>query len=266
MNLPMIDAHVHLDMYAAEPLATMVAESNSSGLLGWITVSRHLASCRKTLELHQANPSLIHPAYGYHPEQELPSAAELEELLNWIAQHRDTMIAVGEVGLPYYLKQEKKALGFTLDLSPYLILLEKFVKLASDYDLPIILHAVYEDADIVCDLLERYSIPRAHFHWFKGSEAAISRMIAKGYYISITPDIVYESEIQELALRYPMELMMIETDGPWPFEGPFTGSLTVPSMMEHTLLVLARLKETTPHHAAQILLENTRRFYRFSEK
>jgi TatD DNase family protein len=42
-------------------------------------------------------------------------------------------------------------------------------------------------------------------------------MKENGYFISVTPDVVYDEEIQLLVQRYPLEQMMIETDGPWPF-------------------------------------------------
>ena len=78
--------------------------------------------------------------------------------------------------------------------------------------MPIILHAVYEDADIVCDLLEKYKVSRAHFHWFKGSDETMKRMMKNGYYISITPDVLHKEKIRKIVSYYPLEYMMVETD------------------------------------------------------
>ena len=90
--------------------------------------------------------------------------------------------------------------------------IEKFIELASKYNLPIVLHAVYEDADIVCDLLEKYKVSRAHFHWFKGSDETMKRMMRNGYYISITPDVLHKEKIRKIVSYYPLEYMMVETD------------------------------------------------------
>ena len=79
--------------------------------------------------------------------------------------------------------------------------------------MPIVLHAVYEDADIVCDLLEKYKVSRAHFHWFKGSDETMKRMMRNGYYISITPDVLHKEKIRKIVSYYPLEYMMVETDG-----------------------------------------------------
>ena len=48
-------------------------------------------------------------------------------------------------------------------------------------------------------------------------------MADNGWFVSVTPDVAYEAEIQELAARYPIGQLMAETDGPWPFEGKFAG-------------------------------------------
>ena len=66
-----------------------------------------------------------------------------------------------------------------------------------------------------------------------------------GYYISLTPDIVYKPKIQALATDYPLDYLMVETDGPWPFEGPFQNQTTVPSMMHQSVQEIARLKRVS---------------------
>lgn len=171
------------------------------------------------------------------------------------------MTAVGEVGLPYYSRLEASERGESLDEDGYVRLLERFVAFAARHDLPIALHAVYEDADTACDLLERYGVERAHFHWFKGSEHTVRRMIASGYRISFTPDLLYEKEIRDLARLYPETLVMSETDGPWPFEGPFAGRDTHPSMTADVCREWAQLRGLDEPAARAILLDNARRFY-----
>ena len=34
---------------------------------------------------------------------------------------------------------------------------------------------IYEDAPLVCDILEKFNIKKAHFHWFKGDEKTITK-------------------------------------------------------------------------------------------
>lgn len=258
-----IDAHIHLDLYEQAECHAMLEHAFQSGVEAVVAVSMHLASCKQNEELARLYPGRVHPAYGFHPEQELPNDDERERLFEWIrARHMSgELFAIGEVGLPYYMRTEKEAAGESFDESPYLSLLESFVKLASELDRPIVLHAVYEDADKACDLLQRYSIRKAHFHWFKGSEETITRMIAAGYYVSITPDVAYEPDIIRLVQRYPIELLMAETDGPWPFEGPYSGRRTTPEMAGCAAADIARIKGIVWEEAEEVLLCNTKFFY-----
>jgi TatD DNase family protein len=251
-----IDAHIHLDHYKNEEIERIM--EGSTDIEALISVSFHLESCKRNLQLSQTYQK-VKPAFGYHPEQPVPTVNQQEELFHWMEKNRLKMIAIGEVGLPYYLRQEQKI--STSEYQQYLELLENFIRLSKNWELPIVLHAVYDDAPIVCDLLEKYSVKNAHFHWFKGDAKTIERMIENGYHISITPDVLYEQEIQQLVQMYPIEQLMVETDGPWPFEGPFEGKMTHPNMMMESIRMIGRLKHLSPTLAAERILQNTKKFY-----
>jgi TatD DNase family protein len=257
-----IDAHIHLDMYEELDVIEMLSNLPKTQIQGLVAVSRHLESCKATEKWSNNYPNRVYAAYGYHPEQKVPGKEEREQLFDWIMQHASQMVAIGEVGLPYYMRQEAEEKGLIFELDPYLELLDRFIALSASLHKPIVLHAVYEDADLVCDLLERHRVKRAHFHWFKGSEQTIQRMISNGYHISITPDVLYDDDIHKLVAQYPIELMMVETDGPWPFEGPFEGIQTHPAMIINVIKQIAGIKHLSEQQAATILLNNTRQFYR----
>lgn len=120
---------------------------------------------------------------------------------------------------------------------------------------------MYDDAPLVCHLLEKHSVKKAHFHWFKGDSKTITRMIHNGYFISVTPDILYEQEIQQLVELYPLEAIMVETDGPWPFEGPFQDKRTHPSMIHQSIQAIADIKKRSVNHIYQQIYKNTMEFY-----
>lgn len=261
---PLIDAHVHLDQYPESERSALLAEALGGGVEAVVAVSMHEESCREVRRLAQLYPGRILPAYGYHPEQQLPAPEAEERLLAWITARHEAgeRFAVGEVGLPYYSRMEALGAGREFDEAPYVRLLERFAALAVRLgQRPLVLHAVYEDAHKACGILERTGVQRAHFHWFKGDEDAVSRMTRNGYMISVTPDVLYEEEIRGIVRRYPLELMMTETDGPWPFEGPFAGRRTHPLMMGESVRAIAELKGIDPEEAAAVLLNNARRFY-----
>ncbi|KMY52675.1 DNAase [Bacillus sp. FJAT-27231] len=256
MNKWIIDSHIHLDLYSMEEQAIILQDMEKHRVKALISVSQHLASSKTNLALSQQDKR-IKAAFGFHPEQAPLTENELAGLLLFMKKHQAEMIAVGEVGLPYYLRKEDAA----IPIEPYIELLEQFIQQAAALNKPIILHAVYEDAPIVCALLEKHSITKAHFHWFKGSRETRKRMAANGYFISITPDILYEREIQDIVKQYPLSQMMVETDGPWPFAGPFSKAITHPQMIHRTIAEIAVIKKMEAEEVYDILYKNTEQFY-----
>ncbi|MGG0643790.1 TatD family hydrolase [Sporosarcina gallistercoris] len=257
MYRKIIDAHIHLDMYADTERLQILNGLEQTSAESLIAVSTNLASSLRQLEFAQMD-SRIKPAIGYHPEQLLPSEREIEGIMQLIDANRDVLVAVGEVGLPYYLRQDEPE----MDVGPYVVLLERFMQKAVACDLPIVLHAVYQDAELVCDLLESYDITKAHFHWFKGDDAVLERMLRNGYVLSVTPDVTYEQEIQHIVKQTPLSQLMVETDGPWPFKGQFAKKMTHPSMMHQSLYTIAHIKGISLEKTYHQIYETTRNFYR----
>ncbi|GGD68815.1 TatD family hydrolase [Paenibacillus nasutitermitis] len=259
-----IDAHIHVDLYPSGERDAMLKRAFDQGITAVVAVSMHLESCKINRELAMKYPGRLIPAYGFHPEQILPSGSQLEELMGWIRDRNKAgeTFAIGEVGLPYYTRLEAREAGRPFDEGPYLQVLDQFAALAAELDRPLVLHAVYEDADKACDILDKHQVRRAHFHWFKGSSATLGRIRAAGFRISVTPDVEYEEEIRQIVKDYPIELMMTETDGPWPFEGTFAGKCTRPEMVREVAAEIALIKGIQEDHAASRLLDNAKEFYR----
>ncbi|WP_233189515.1 MULTISPECIES: TatD family hydrolase [unclassified Sporosarcina] len=257
MSRRVIDAHIHLDMYEEEERLQILGELDVNDITAIVAVSNDFASSVKQIELSKMDRR-IKPAIGYHPEQALPSEMELLAILQLIDEHANYLTAIGEVGLPYYLRQQQS----DLDLTLYKYVLECFVRKAAEYNLPIALHAVYEDAAIVCEMLERYSISKAQFHWFKGDDIILEQIISNGYMISVTPEVTYREKIQHLVKQVPFTQLMVETDGPWPFEYSFKDKLTHPSMMHESIHSIAKIKGVTVDEAYREIYKTTQRFFR----
>lgn len=252
----MYDAHIHLDQYSIEERQSLFNELRVDGM---VAVSMNLASCIQTQKLARQYPSLVYPAYGFHPEQPLPD--DLTTLFDFIQEHHTEMVAIGEVGLPYYTAQQYAKQGRVFDTQPYINLLKQFISLAVALRKPVVLHAVHEDAAVACNLLEEQHWQKAHFHWYKGDDSTTDRMIRNGYHVSITPDIFYRERTKELVRIYPLAQMMVETDGPWQHEGAFAPQMTHPNMVIQIAAEIARIKELPIDKVSHQLHENTRYFY-----
>lgn len=256
--MKVFDAHIHFDKYTERDQNQIIKTLAEKKVEGMITVSMNLLSSKENLRLADQYLN-IYPAFGFHPEQPLPTDNEVAELLNWIEVNQEKMVAVGEVGLPYYLR--KKAKDSRFPYRGYVEVLEQFIVLAKKLDKPLILHAIYDDASAVCDLLEKHNGRKAHFHWFKGDQKTMERMVENKYFISLTPDILYEEETRGVAEFFPLHMIMAETDGPWPFEGIFQDKLTQPAMVHQVVQQIAAIKKVKGEDVYNSLYNQVKSFY-----
>ncbi|KMK51692.1 deoxyribonuclease [[Actinobacillus] muris] len=245
------DSHIHLDQFSDTQITAIL---NDLKLCSVLAVATDLASCQRLLALKQRYPH-IHIAAGFHPEQPLPSEVEQQQLFDWIAKNRTQLTACGEVGLPHYRQREHP----NLDYRPYIALLEQFIRLSKRYDLPINLHIVYDDALIALELLAKYQIKKAHFHWFKANDSVIEKLLASDYVVSITPDILWNVKTQAVVKRFPIERLLIETDAPWQHQGfaPHAISEQLLAVVEQ----IAALKSLPTEFVAHQTTQNALKFY-----
>ncbi len=118
----MIDAHIHLDWYQTDEQQLLMDTLKVDGM---IAVSSDFESCQRVWQLVQIYP-FVYPAFGWHPEQNLPSVREIDNIIQTIDQRFQDIAAIGEVGLPYYKKRKEAS----LDVTPYHAILERFVQAA----------------------------------------------------------------------------------------------------------------------------------------
>jgi len=254
--MQIIDSHIHLDLYEKAEQKTILQELKAHHVQALISVSKDLESAKQNLSLRKLD-SRIKVAIGFHPEQPLPSKEQIEKIFKLVEENKEEIVAIGEVGLPYYLRRKDPS----IPNEPYIELLESFILLAKRIDKPIVLHAIYEDATLVCNLLEKYKVGRAHFHWFKGDQSTLNFIIDHGHVISITPDVCYEEEIQRIVNYTPLEHILVETDGPWPFKEQFARKRTHPKMIHQSIQKIAQIKQFSLETTYRQIYENTKKFF-----
>ena len=104
----MIETHYHLDKLPPESRDSLLASWFAQGLEAIVAPAMDRDSLDQVLEIAQSAPGKVFPAAGLHPERnwqgEQGKAAlrQAEALCRWIEQNRDTIWAIGEIGLPWY--------------------------------------------------------------------------------------------------------------------------------------------------------------------
>lgn len=195
----------------------------------------------------QAYPGL-YPAYGLHPIYlDAHQPAHLQALTHWLQTEKS--VAVGECGLDYYektLNSDKQREFFIAQL-----------KIARDFDLPVIIHA-RRAVDEVSKYLRR--IPgRGVVHSFAGSEQQANRLIDLGYYLSFGGPVTYPraNRLRKLVQKLPLERILLETDAPDQPLFNHQGQRNEPAYLPLVLQTLAELRQDSPENIAAVTTQNS---------
>ncbi len=219
------------------------------------------ASNRAVIKLGRNFRGVIFPALGFHPERFEHSEDEAREALEMIARERDSIYAVGEVGLPWYGERASDA-GV---LNAARVMLARFARAAVALDLPLILHAPHARAADALAIIREAGVTRAVFHWHKSDEQTTREILNAGYFISLSPEVAYRARDQDLTRMLPADRILVETDGPWPYGGQFAGRLTEPAMIKEVVAAIAHLRCTTFEEIATSTTANARALFRIRE-
>jgi TatD DNase family protein len=255
----LIDTHIHLTSPRYADLAGLVARAQQAGIAGVVAAAVDEASSHQILSMCDAFPAFVHGGLGVHPERSV-SDDEVERVLALIRHERRRLAAVAEVGLPWYTIRERPDRDTLIAAGEPR--LQRFLRLARELDLAVVLHAPHETAAPALALLRAERIERAVFHWHKASPEVTGAIVEHGYYISVTPETCYRDRDRELVAAVPLSNLVIETDGPWPYGGEFEGRPTEPTFLGRVVQEVATIKGVTIDEMAEIVTANAVRLFR----
>ena len=257
----MIDSHVHLDADQYPDPSGAIKRALDAGVSAMVVPGVGPASNRRVIELARRYPGVVYPAVGFHPEQFEHGEHDALAVLEMIARERNSICAVGEVGLPWYGLDAGDA--GARDAAK--LTLARFAHAAAAMDLPLILHAPHRCAADALAIIGEARVKRAVFHWHKSDEQTTRAIIDAGYFISLTPEVAYRERDRDLARMLPANRILVETDGPWPYGGQFAGRLTEPAMIKDVVAAIAHLRCTTFEEIAGSTTANARTLFRLRE-
>jgi TatD DNase family protein len=250
----MIDSHIHLDADQYADVASLIKRARYAGVTAVVAPGTAPASNRRVLDLAARYPDFVFGALGLHPERFELTDDDVEATIAMARGHRDRIRAIGEVGLPWYGEQARRA--EVLERARQI--LARFAGLANELDLALILHCPHQTASDALSIITAAKVRRAVFHWHKSDESTTRAIIEAGYFISLTPEVAYRDRDQELARLVPLSQMMVETDGPSPFGGPFEGKPTEPAFIAEVVAAIAKIKSSSVDAVATALAANAK--------
>ena len=202
----LIDSHCHLDApeFDADRDA-VIARARAAGVTAQVVPAITAASWPKLREICAGNEGL-HAAYGMHPMFLAEHRDEHVDALRTLLS-TERAVAVGDGGLDYHVAG--------LDAQRQQFFFEEQLKIAREFDLPVIVHA-RKAVDLVIATLRRIGGLRGVVHSFSGSEQQADQLWKLGFCLGIGGPVTHEraQRLHRIVATMPIDYLLLETDAP----------------------------------------------------
>jgi len=245
-----IDTHAHIcDPVFDEDRSEVLERAEDAGITAVIAVGEDLSDARKNMDL-AANHPVLRPAAGLYPT--ILDQARAVEMQGFIRQERAGLIAVGEVGLDFWIVKEDSDKELQKEI------FKGFINLAGELDLPLNVHSRSAGRHAVT-LLLGCNAAKVQMHAFDGKASAALPALEAGYFFSIPPSVVRSRQKQKLVKILPLSQMLVESDSP--VLGPDPNRRNEPVNVSISIRAIAELKNISEHEVMEAVMENTQKLY-----
>jgi TatD DNase family protein len=244
------DVHAHIcDPGFDKDRAEVLERARRAGVDAIIAVGESLADARKNLELAKRYP-MLKPAAGLYPTY--LDLNQAEAVVNFIRQESSELVAIGEVGLDYWIVKEDSERELQKEI------FKIFIELSKELDLPLNVHSRSAGRHAIALLLEN-DATRVQLHAFDGKAGAALPAVEAGYFFSIPPSVVRSRQKQKLVKRLPLSCLLVETDSP--VLGPSPNGRNEPANAAIAIKAIAELKDSSEEKVIAAVSDNTERLY-----
>ena len=252
--MPIFDTHAHYDadQFASDREAVLTAlPAAGVGLV--VDPGCDVASSREAVALAERFDH-VYAAVGIHPEDCAGCTDADFDAIRELCR-REKVVAVGEIGLDYYWKENPPR-----DFQEQVF--RRQIELALELDLPVIIHDREAHGDSLRIVLD-YPGLRGVFHCFSGSPEMAQELLKRGWYLGFDGPITYKNakRAAEVAAITPMDRIVIETDAPYMAPVPFRGKRNDSRLLPYVVEKLAEWKGVTPEEMTDITWQNGKRLF-----
>lgn len=249
-----IDSHCHLDAAEFAQDRAQVAQDAFSAGVHTIVVPAVWAQNFADVSALATQYVFVRHALGIHPmyiegskESDLIT---LEHLLAVQLQSLRPPVAVGEIGLDYFVPD--------LNRDRQMAFFQAQLKLAKQFDLPVILH-VRRAVDDILKCLRQAKVVGGIAHAFNGSQQQAEQFVALGFKLGFGGAMTYSRalHIRALAKNLPLEAIVLETDAPdIPPNWLEKSTRNTPQQLPKVAQILADIRGVEVRQVAEITSKN----------
>ncbi len=236
-----VDSHCHLYKFNEIEIKRII--KNKDMII--LSVSEDLESSLKNLVLSQLNENVI-PAVGIHPWNVENVNENTFKIIEDIIKENKIKI-LGEIGLDKKFKPE------TFEKQKEIF--EKFLNLAKEYDLNLNLHTPNASNEVF-DLLIKYDIKKAYFHWYSGDEKLLEEIIDKGYFIGINVATIINEKYKRYIEIANIKNIITESDGPYNYKG----IILHPDLLKDLYRLISNIRKIDLEELSNIIQTNFAKF------
>ncbi|WP_419486798.1 Qat anti-phage system TatD family nuclease QatD [Chryseobacterium bernardetii] len=194
-----IDTHCHIDLYQTPEKVIQECIDTNMMVISMTNLPSHFEMGYP----HFRNLKKIRLALGMHP---LYAEVHKKEFGLFLKNLYKTSY-IGEVGLDFskegYATKNIQIESFT-----------KILENISGKNKILSIHSRGAEKEVL-ELLKKYNIRSAIFHWYSGTLKFIDEIINEGYYFSINPVMTKSEKGKKIIEKIPITNLLTETDGPF---------------------------------------------------
>lgn len=252
MSLRLFDSHCHLNLAELAPeQALHWHEAQQAGVVALLIPAVERSAWPSLLQLHRQHSEWF-VALGIHPWwAHSHRLSDVDELAAVLQQQRDSVCAVGEIGLDYALSAETFAIQRQL--------FETQLVLAAELGMPVVLHHRKSQPHLLAAIKRTGFDQGGILHAFSGSTEQGQAFIEQGFKLGIGGTISYQraNKTRRAVQQLPLSAFVLETDAPaMPLAG-FQGQVNTPARLAKVFQYFASLREEPEEQLAEQLWLNT---------
>jgi len=259
--MKLVDTHCHLDFADFDAdREDAIKRASETGVKYMINVASSIAGSGKSVDL-AGKYDPIYASVGIHPHDAKEASDSALARLRDLAKNKK-VVAIGEVGLDYYR-----------DLSPRSIqqdIFRKFIGLAKETNLPLIIHCREAQEDLLRILKEEATPPvNGVVHCFPSGKEFLRSVLDMGLHVSFTCNITFKnaSALRQMVKDFvPLDKLLLETDAPFLAPEAFRGQRNEPSYLTYVAQEVAGLKGITAEDVARVTSWNSKRLFGVGEE
>ncbi len=247
-----VDSHCHLDRLNLDDfdgdLNNALDLARDSGVQHFLCVCIDLEHFDDILSIANKYPD-VSASVGVHPCETKGKEPSVEELVTLSTS--DKIVAIGETGLDYFYNKG--------DLTWQRDRFRTHIQAAKITNKPLIIHSRDAQEDTINILTkEGAKDVGGVMHCFVEDWDIAQKSMDLNFYISFSGIVTFKNatQIQDVVKKMPDDKILIETDSPYLAPIPHRGKSNHPQNVIHVAEFIAKLRNTSVEHIAQISSQN----------